>query len=95
MILFHALLVGCSFWKFCSLDKKMNFKFVFRWGFLGGANGKGPPEQCRRLKRCRFDPLGQEDPLEEGMAAHCSLLAWEIQWAEEPGRLGSHRVRHN
>ena len=64
-------------------------------GFLGGANGKGPPEQCRRLKRCRFDPLGQEDPLEEGMAAHFSLLAWEIQWAEEPGRLGSHRVRHN
>ena len=28
--------------------------------------------------------LGQEDPLEEGMAAHSSILAWRIPWAEEP-----------
>ena len=69
MILFHALLVGCSFWKFYSLDKKMSFKFVFRWVFPGGANAKGPPDQCRRCKRHGFDPLVQEDPLEEGTAA--------------------------
>ena len=31
--------------------------------------------------------LGQEDPLEEGMAAHSSTLAWRIPWTEEPGRL--------
>ena len=31
--------------------------------------------------------LGQEDPLEEEMATHSSLLAWEISWTEEPGRL--------
>ena len=31
--------------------------------------------------------LGQEDPLEEGMAAHSSILAWRIPWTEEPGRL--------
>ena len=31
--------------------------------------------------------LGQEDPLEEGMATHSSILAWEILWTEEPGRL--------
>ena len=31
--------------------------------------------------------LGQEDPLEEGMAAHSSILAWEIPWTEEPGGL--------
>ena len=31
--------------------------------------------------------LGQEDPLEEEMATHSSILAWEIPWAEEPGRL--------
>ena len=31
--------------------------------------------------------LGQEDPLEEEMATHSSLLAWEIPWTEEPGRL--------
>ena len=42
--------------------------------------------------------LGQEDPLEEGMAAHPSILAWRIPWTEEPGRLqsmGSQRVRHD
>ena len=33
--------------------------------------------------------LGQEDPLEEGMATHSSILAWKIPWAEELGRLQS------
>ena len=33
--------------------------------------------------------LGQEDPLEKEMAAHSSVLAWEIPWREEPGRLQS------
>ena len=39
----------------------------------------------------------QEDPLEEGMATHSSILAWRIQWTEEPGGLqsmGSQRVGH-
>ena len=31
--------------------------------------------------------LGQEDPLEEGMATHSSILAWRIPWTEEPGGL--------
>ena len=31
--------------------------------------------------------LGCEDPLEEGMATHSSILAWRIPWTEEPGRL--------
>ena len=42
--------------------------------------------------------LGQEDPLEEGMAMHSSILAWRIPWTEEPGGLqsmGSQRVEHN
>ena len=42
--------------------------------------------------------LGQEDPLEEGMATHSSILAWRIPWTEEPGRLqsiGSQRVGHD
>ena len=37
--------------------------------------------------------LGQEDPLEEGMETHSSILAWRIPWTEEPGGLqsiGSH-----
>ena len=33
--------------------------------------------------------LGRDDPLEEGMATHSSLLAWRIPWTEEPGRLQS------
>ena len=42
--------------------------------------------------------LGQDDPLEKEMATHSSILAWEIPWAEEPGRLqsmGSQRIRHD
>ena len=42
--------------------------------------------------------LGQEDPLEKGMATHSSILTWRIPWKEEPGRLlsmGSQRVRHD
>ena len=33
--------------------------------------------------------LGQEDPLEEEMATHFSILAWRIPWTEEPGGLQS------
>ena len=33
--------------------------------------------------------LGQEDPLEEEMATHSSILAWKIPWTEEPGGLQS------
>ena len=39
--------------------------------------------------------LGQEDPPEKEMATHSSILAWEVPWTEEPGRLqsmGSRRV---
>ena len=42
--------------------------------------------------------LGLEDPLEEDMAAHSSVLAWRIPWTEEPGGLesrGSQRVGHD
>ena len=35
--------------------------------------------------------LGQEDPLEEGMAAHSSILAWRFSWTEDPG----HSVEKN
>ena len=42
--------------------------------------------------------LGWEDPLEEGMATHSSVLAWRIPWTQEPGRLwsiGSQTVGHD
>jgi len=37
----------------------------------------------------RLQSLGQEDPLEKGMATHSSILAWRIPWAEKPGRFQS------
>ena len=46
----------------------------------------------------RVQSLDWEDPLDEGMTTHSSILAWRIPWTEEPGRLQSielHRVRHN
>ena len=42
--------------------------------------------------------LGQEIPLEEEMATHSSILAWEIPWTEEPGGLqsmGSQEIGHD
>ena len=42
--------------------------------------------------------LGQEDPLEKGMATHSSILVRKIPWAEEPGgpqSMGSQRVGHD
>ena len=42
--------------------------------------------------------LGPEDPLEEGMAVHSSILAWRIPWTEEPGgvqSIRSQRVGHD
>ena len=49
------------------------------------------------MQEAWVQPLDQENPLEEGMAAHSSVLAWRIPWTEEPGRLqstGSQRVGH-
>ena len=42
--------------------------------------------------------IPEEDPLEKGMATHCSILVWRIPWTEVPGRpqsMGSQTVRHN
>ena len=50
------------------------------------------------MKETQVRSLGREDPLEEGMATHTSILAWRILWAEKPGRLqslGSQRVGHS
>ena len=63
--------------------------------FPASSNGKGIHLQCRRPG---FDPWGQEDSLEKGMATHSSILAWRITWTEEPGRLQSmwwRRVGHD
>jgi len=55
-------------------------------GFPGGVSGKEPACQFRRCNR-QVQSLGQEDPLETGMATHSSIPAWRIPWSEEPGGL--------
>ena len=50
------------------------------------------------MQETKAQSLGQEDPLEEGMATHSSILTWGIPWTEQPGGLqtmGSQRVRHD
>ena len=52
-----------------------------------------PPMQETQVRS-----LGQEDPLEKGLASHSSILAWRIPWIEEPGGLqfmGLQRVGHD
>ena len=39
------------------------------------------------MQETQVRSLGREDPLEEEMATHSSILAWEIPWTKEPGRL--------
>ena len=41
------------------------------------------------MQETMVQSLGREDPLENGTAAHSSILAWEIPWTEEPGGLQS------
>ena len=50
------------------------------------------------MQDTQVQSLGQEDPLENGMATHSSILSRRIPWTEEPGRLqsmGLQRVGHN
>ena len=54
-------------------------------GFPGGSVIKNPPA----VQETWVQFLGLEDPLEEVMATHSSILAWRIPWTEEPGELQS------
>ena len=56
---------------------------------LGGSAVKNLPA----MQETWVQSLGQEDPLEEGMATHPSILAWRIPWTEEPGGPQSMRLQ--
>ena len=63
-------------------------------GFPGGSVVKNMPA----MQETWVEFLGPEDPWENEMATHSSILAWEISWTEEPGGLQSvwlQRVRHD
>ena len=55
--------------------------------FPGGSAVKNPAMQ--ELQEMQIQSLGWEDPREEGMATHSSILDWRIPWTEEPGGLYS------
>ena len=55
-------------------------------GFPGGSEVKNPPAM-QETQEMLVQSLGGEDPLEEGMAGHSSILAWSVPWTEEPGGL--------
>ena len=66
-------------------------------GFPGGSDGK-KEKDLPAMPETWVHSLGQEDPLEKGMATQSSILAWRILWTEESGGLlymESQRVRHN
>ena len=80
-------------------DTTCGYIYIYTYvSFPGGASGKELSSQCRRCKRCGFDPWVGKIPLEEGMATQSSVLAWRIPRTEEPSGLqsmGSQRVGHD
>ena len=70
------------------------YGYAILWAFLVAPMEKNPPAMWETWVRS----LGWEDPLEEGVATHSSVLAWRIPMDREPGglqSLGSQRVGHN
>ena len=55
-------------------------------GFASGSEVKYLPTM-QETQEMQFQSLGWEDPMEEEMATHSSILAWEIPWTEKPGSL--------
>ena len=94
---FNSLAWWYSLTSFCMTRWIVNDFLGFYWGFPGGTSGKELPANARDIKTLVW-PLGQNDPLKDGMATHSSILAWRIPWTEEPGGLlsiGSQIVGHD
>ena len=88
-------LVLTSQWTIILGESLAPYKINDLLGFPGGSDGE---ESTCNLWETWVQSLGLEDPLEEGMETHSSILAWRISWTEEPGGLqsmGSHRVGHD
>ena len=72
--------------------------YMYIWGLPGGASGKGPACQCRRCKRCRFDPWVGKIPWRRARQPTPVFLPGESPWTEEPVGLqsmGSLRVGYD
>ena len=67
---------------------------LYEKGFPAGAVVKNlPADATDEMQETGVRSLGQEDPLEKGMATHSSILAWKAPWIQEPGRLLSRRYK--
>ena len=66
-------------------DKNRNYL----WTYIRASLGAQMVKSLSAMQETWARSLSQEDPLENGMATHSSILAWRITWAEEPGRLQS------
>ena len=74
--------------------ERIGYLLQYSWASLVAQTVKNLPA----MWATRIQSLGQEDPLEEGMATHSSILAWKIPQTDEPGGLqsmGSQRVRQD
>ena len=81
---------SCGSFSRTSLNFQWFFKYFYLnidWGLTGGTSGKEPTCQCRRWKRCGFDPSVGKIPWRRAWLIHLSILAWRIPWTEEPGGL--------
>ena len=79
-----------------SLGGGLGNPLQYSWASLVAQMVKNLPAM-QELQETQVRSLSQEDPLEEGMATHSSIIAWRLPWTEEPGWLqfmGSQRVGH-
>ena len=67
----------------------MQFDFRGKIEYLWGSPGSTVVKDSPAMQETPIRSLGQKNPLEKEMATHCSILAWEIPWTEEPGGLES------
>ena len=77
-----------------SPGERIGYPLQYSWASLVTQMVKNLPA----IQKTWVRSLGWEDPLEEMMATHSSVLAWRIPWTEEPGGLqstGLHRVGHD
>ena len=80
------------------LNQQLEKLSLYIYGFPVALVIKNLPANARDVRDMGVRSLGQEDPLEEGMATHSSIPAWRILWTEEPGGLqsmSSQRVGHD
>ena len=81
-------LAGCSPWGHKESDLTEQPTLSLYWALVAQMLKNLPA-----MQETQVQSLGREDPLEKGRATHSSILAWEIPWTENPGRL--QRARHD